>query len=60
MTNMSSMPIPRQRKGRIAWTSVKGYPMAEAMPIDIINPRTTLVIPAIASRTLFSTHLRGP
>ena len=46
MTNISSMPIPRHRKGRIAWTSVNGYPIAEAIPIDMMNPRTTLVIPA--------------
>ena len=29
MTNMSSIPIPRQRKGRMACRGVKGKPRAE-------------------------------
>ena len=38
MTNMSSMPMPRQRKGRMACIMVKGRKRAEEMPMDTTNP----------------------
>ena len=52
MTNMSSMPMPSARKGRMPWMVVKGNPSAEDRPREVITPITTENIPATARYAL--------
>ena len=46
MTNMSSMPMPRQRKGRMVCRGVTGNPRAELRPRPTTSPSRTEKSPA--------------
>ena len=60
MTNISSMPIPRQIKGRTAVALVKGKPKAIVRATPIVTPKNTAIIPAAARQNLPSTMFSLP
>ena len=45
MTNISSIPIPRQMKGKTACIGVYGKPKRELIPIEMIMPMAMLKRP---------------